>query len=235
MIKKTNLDKIKKIAIDMLYIEPKPVKEFPIFLTHPFFETRGVSIKDKNGELIIIDILENEDNFKKAVDFYKKTILEFTNILNIFWLIRDNYDLTLLRYTKDYLSMKDFCEIFGEYWTIAENPNMDINVPISMSAKWFKEADKKLLLTKDEYDIYNSLPEIFTIYRGVGVNRSEKGLSWTRNYDKANWFAHRFDNENNIGYILKAEIKKNEVLAFFNRRNEEEVVAYIPQNRTTKM
>lgn len=231
MIKETDLNKVKDMAITILYTEPEPVESIPIFLTHPFFETRGVAIRGENGEPVLIDILESKDNFKKVIDFYENMILGFNDVSDIFLLIRDNYDLTLLKYTKDYLSMRDFCKLFGEYWTIAENPNMDVNVPISMSAKWFKEADKKLLLTKDEYKTYISLPETLTIYRGVGVRRSRQGLSWTRDYDKANWFAHRFDYDDNEGYILKAEVKKEEVLAFFSRRDEEEVVAYIPEKR----
>ena len=66
------------------------------------------------------------------------------------------------------------------------------------------------------------LPETLTVYRGVTSHNSRniKALSWTLDRDKAEWFAHRFD-EN--GTVYEAEIDKKYVLAFFASRNEAEV------------
>ena len=37
-------------------------------------------------------------------------------------------------------------------------------------------------------------------------------LSWSLDYDKANWFAHRFDED---GTVYRARIDKKNILAFF--------------------
>ena len=50
--------------------------------------------------------------------------------------------------------------------------------------------------------------------------RNPKGMSWTRDLKKAEWFAGRFGK----GYVLEGTAEKKDVLAFFGRRNEEEIV-----------
>jgi Cys-tRNA synthase (O-phospho-L-seryl-tRNA:Cys-tRNA synthase) len=79
-------------------------------------------------------------------------------------------------------------------------------------------------MTEEDYEVYQSLPETFTIYRGVAVGRNPKGLSWTQNLETARWFAHRFDREDKKGYIQMGMAKKEDVLAYFNTRNEDEIV-----------
>lgn len=86
--------------------------------------------------------------------------------------------------------------------------------------KKFLLPDKRALMYDDEYEVYKNLPESFTIYRGVTPGRNPDGMSWTREYDKAEWFANRFGE----GYILEEIANKKDVLAFFSRRSEEEVV-----------
>ena len=48
-----------------------------------------------------------------------------------------------------------------------------------------------------------------------------KALSWTLDKDTAEWFAHRFG-EN--GTVYEAQIQKKYIYAFFNSRNESEVI-----------
>jgi len=109
-------------------------------------------------------------------------------------------------------------------WVNSENPNQDANVTTKELAKWFKECNKEKLMTAEDYEYYQKLPDKIKIYRGVAVNRNPLRLSYTDNYESANWFAHRFDNENEKGYIIEKEISKKDVLAYFNTRSEEEIV-----------
>lgn len=43
-------------------------------------------------------------------------------------------------------------------------------------------------------------------------------------WKKAAWFAHRFDKGSEMGYIQKAIVSKKDMLAYFQSREEEEVV-----------
>jgi hypothetical protein len=79
-------------------------------------------------------------------------------------------------------------------------------------------------MSDGELNVFNNLPENLTIYRGVGVGRKKMGLSWTENCDKADWFAKRFNQNGKQGYLLKAEINKKGILAYFNSRNEDELI-----------
>ena len=107
----------------------------------------------------------------------------------------------------------------------SENPNGDVNVSLRTFVKWFRRADKKLLMTDEDYKVYRDLPSTFRVYRGVAVGRNPKGLSWTRNLSTAEWFAKRFDTKDKKGFIQTAVISRSDALAYFNTRGEDEIVA----------
>lgn len=73
----------------------------------------------------------------------------------------------------------------------------------------------------DEFEKYLSLPDAFKVYRGVATGRNPDGMSWTDNFESAEWFAKRFRND---GYIIEGIADKKNVLAYFSRRNEDEVL-----------
>lgn len=151
----------------------------------------------------------------------KKRIDRITNPLSCMYICRSAYFLTFLKFTRAYWSADDFAIALSEAWVEEENPNGDINVPVSLSEKWFKKAPKELLMNLDEYETYISLPDSFTVYRGVGRGRNPEGMSWTDNLDSAKWFASRFGDD---GYVIRGIVNKSDVLAYFSRRNECEVV-----------
>ena len=67
------------------------------------------------------------------------------------------------------------------------------------------------------------LEDEVVIYRG-GTDRStdiEEALSWTTSLDVAKFFSTRFDGEQ---FLFKAKVKKENILAYINSRNEYEVI-----------
>lgn len=79
-------------------------------------------------------------------------------------------------------------------------------------------------MKKDDYNTWQRLPDSLKIYRGVGVSRNEKGLSWTNDKNTALWFAQRFNYGDKHGYLLEGTVCKKDILAYFNTRNEKEVL-----------
>ncbi len=223
---KTNLSNIKDVAYDFLNIDVTPNESFPFLVWHPYFEQAIMPVKSDNGGMEFVNILESEENLNRAKARIRDCIDEANDVNRIICIVRKSYRLTFLKYIKDFLTKTEFSRIFGELWIMSENPNGDVNVPISLSAQWFRECDKKALMEKKEYEEYVNLPDKFTVYRGVAFRSNPKGMSFTRDYEKAKWFAHRFDRENETGYIISKTVNKDEVLAFFSRRDEEEVVIY---------
>ena len=87
-------------------------------------------------------------------------------------------------------------------------------------------------MDKKEYEAYQMLPDIIDIYRGVGNKSNPNGISWTTNFEMAKWFANRWDNN---GYIIKAKIPKENVLAYYLRRGEYEIIAEVPKSEIIRI
>ena len=139
----------------------------------------------------------------------------------LMYIFRPSYYLSFLKFSRRFWSANDFAKVLSEAWVEEENPNGDVNVPVSLSAKWFKQCPKEALMNCEEYDTYLCLPDSFVVYRGVAIGRNPEGMSWTRELDGAEWFSKRFGED---GYIIKGIAYKKDVLAYFSRRNESEVL-----------
>lgn len=214
MRKETDLIAIKNILKDFLHMPVEETEYSPIVVQHPIFES-GISYVNNK----MTDIMTPE-GFASVAKLVEEDIDKIDDALGCVNILRQSYYLTFLKFAKESLSLTDFSMLLGKFWTEEENPNVDVNVPVSLSARWFKSADKQALMYDDEYKTYKDLPETFTIYRDVTPGRNPDGMSWTRDLSKADWFSRRFGD----GYVLEGIANKKDVLAFFSRRGEEEVV-----------
>lgn len=215
MKKVTDLNAIKDIIKTMLYLTPKPT-EFPFIIDHPIFQSPYWGEGDN-----LYNIMESEEGLQKARLAYEDRIDRTDTPLLLMYVCRSAYYLTFLKMTRNHWAADDFAEALSMAWIEEENPNGDVNVPVSLSAKWFREANKESLMELDEFEKYLSLPDKFKVYRGVATGRNPDGMSWTDNFESAEWFAKRFRND---GYIIEGIAEKKDVLAYFNRRNEDEVL-----------
>ncbi len=214
MKKETDLTAIKNILKNFLHMPVEETEYSPIVVQHPIFES-GISYVNNK----MTDIMTPE-GFAAVAKRVEEDIDKIDDALGCVNILRQSYYLTFLKFAKESLSLTDFSMLLGKFWTEEENPNGDVNVPVSLSARWFKSTDKQALMYDDEYKTYKDLPETFTVYRGVTPGRNPDGMSWTRDLSKADWFSRRFGD----GYVLKGIANKKDVLAFFSRRGEEEVV-----------
>lgn len=214
MRKETDLTAIKNILKDFLHMPVEETEYSPIVVQHPIFES-GISYVNNK----MTDIMTPE-GFAAVAKRVEEDIDKIDDVFGCVNILRQSYYLTFLKFAKESLSLTDFSMLLGRFWTEEENPNGDVNVPVSLSARWFKSTDKQALMYDDEYKTYKDLPETFTVYRGVTPGRNPDGMSWTRDLSKADWFSRRFGD----GYVLEGITNKKDVLAFFSRRGEEEVV-----------
>lgn len=92
-----------------------------------------------------------------------------------------------------------------------------------------KRSNKELLMQEEERIFLDQLPEIITIYRGGALKESKTGygVSWTLNKSIAQQFVDRKK------YLVKdemvvhqLEIPKSKVVAYFNERQEEEIIYF---------
>ena len=225
---KTNLDKLRELALEFLELEPEVNERISMFVYHPFFDCRFIPIgKKKNGEDIeyeMADIFKQPEKFEEAKDEVRSYIKNGT-LESILLRMSKPYRLTYLKYAKEYMSKDDFEKHLIDQWISSENPNQDVNISIDEFIEWFSQADRKNLMSEKELNYFNSLPEEVTVYRGIAVGRAEKeGLSWTCNYGTAKWFANRFNQNGQTGYVLKGTISKNDIFAYLNSRKEDEIL-----------
>lgn len=205
MNKETDLQKIKEMAMNFVNLPIEEIDGFPkeILVAHPFYQSATFYLGNR-----VLNICEDENARKECDQFWEQQIENSTKAERIFYIIRKPYMLTFFKYVEGYLSLKDFSEILPIIWTLSEDPNNDTNCSLALIKKWFAKADKKVLMSKDDYEYYQQLPDVITIYRGVSTGRNPKGLSWTDDYNKAEWFANRFGK----GYVFRGTIEKNTFL-----------------------
>ena len=222
MLKETDLEKVKSIARMLLLTPVHKTPYSPVVVQHPFTSS-GIATAKKDGVLQIIDITESEENLERWQDWMREWIKNAKSAYEIYMMTNKPYGLTYLKYAEPYLSKEDFSKILGDAWVRSENPNGDANVSKRELLSMFKQADKKALMTEEDYKRWESLDDTLTVYRGVTSHNAKniKALSWTLDEKTAEWFAHRFD-EN--GTIYEAQINKKDVYAYFGERGESEVI-----------
>lgn len=224
MTSEERLNNIKNMAIRFLYLDIKETSLSPAFINYPFFNS-GYYVYVKDGEIVPINIMESDENLELARKYVEEKIESCNRIDWVFMLIRNNYRLTFLKYVKKYLTKKEFAEQLKDVWIMSENPNNDVNVSIGTLVRWFQSADKKHLMNKEEYQVYENLPDQVRVYCGVNKFENPKGLSWTLSLDIAKWFANRWCHDGRKdGYIQTALVNKSDVLAYFGDRGESEVI-----------
>ena len=79
---------------------------------------------------------------------------------------------------------------------------------------------KQYLMTDEEKKVFESLPSLVTLYRGCKLCNI-KGFSWTTNIEKAKWYSRR--NPFAGGLVMKGVCNKTDLLAYWNRRGEDEI------------
>lgn len=107
-------------------------------------------------------------------------------------------------------------------WTDSENIHQNKHLWLGI---WRNLGNPRGVMNANERHVYDSMPETITIHRGIR-NRTfwPRGMSWTRDKERAVWFAHRFATKQEIPTVLTATVRKQSVLAYINSRSEEEVV-----------
>lgn len=181
---------------------------------HPIFQYGTMMSAGKTYNLL------DQGDLKKVIELYEHMIDDASAPKYCMTIMRPAHFMTFLKYAKSLLSPEDFSELLAYAWTTEDNVNMDANVSLAVAARWFRQADKKILMNETEYVTYLALPDSFTVYRGVSAGRNPDGMSWTQNLEKAEWFSRRYG----TGYVLECLAQKKDVLAFFDRIGEKEIV-----------
>lgn len=218
MAKQTDLNEIRRLAVNFLHLNPKPTP-ISVIVDHPYISSAYIPSVDNRDK--IFNVMEDDIEWVKYKTMLGNKLWE-SDLNGILALMLNKYHLAFIKYAKPYMSKKDFDTYLAYIWIASENPNQDANVKIRTLISWFKAANKKYLMEPDELRYYTNLPDIVKVYRGVAVGRAANdGLSWTGNIKTAQWFASRFGKG---GYIIQGDINKQDIFAYFNGRGEDELL-----------
>lgn len=116
---------------------------------------------------------------------------------------------------------EDVWPLVADVWVDSENIFQNLSV---WKRIWALPIPKRheLVMDDDERDVLAKLPDTVQIYRGYVHRKSRLGLSWTLDRERAKWFARRYSRD---GVVVSGTVPKSNVLAYFDRRGESEIVA----------
>lgn len=226
-MKTTNLNKIKDLSKVLFLAVPVTTTEIPFIIQHPFASNNlYVSVKETQDNPKIYDITK-EDGYEifKQETFEKIDMCK--DLFEIIMLLNKSYYMTFFKIINRDLSEEDFSKLLCEFYTLQEWPNIDVNVSRKVLISYFKKANKKYLMTDDEYKKFEELKNntSLTVYRGISHIGKPNGLSWTVDKNKAIWFAKRFSSNEANPKLCTMTIKNpNAILAYFDGRGEKEVI-----------
>lgn len=191
----------------------------PIIISHPYFNS-GIMPNEK-GEFI--NILEDEVEYDKAINRVKKAIMERKDAFSILAMVNKPYMLVFVYLVFNYLSDEDKGLLLRYAWISSEFPNADVNVSRDELRSMFKACKPECLMEGVDLAFYKDMPWRFTVYRGTKKENDYDALSWTLDYEKAEWFANRFGTK---GKVISKKVKRKDVLAFFNDEDESEIIIW---------
>lgn len=230
MRKETDLEAVKRVARTFVYLDVQINERVGFLCNHPYIG-QIATVVNENGTLKLKDV-RNEKDLEDIRKNILKTIDAVSSCLQFIHIIRPPYLPAFFKFTQHLMSSYDYSTFLGSMWTIVEFPNVDDNITASEFVKFFRRADKTLLMDEDEQKQYSALPEQITVYRGIRGRGSLKALSWTTDIEQAEWFAKRWDKN---GKVYSAKVRKDDVLAVFASRGESELVVDYAKLRDIKL
>ena len=216
-----NLKEIKNIAVDWLRSPAVPCDadvSLPGMIQHPFFDF--VFLCDEKGPF---DMRKEPERLETVLKARERKINQQKTVCGILALMRKAYRIYFLKeiYELEIADEKTCGNALGEIWAMLENNDSTDEETKSLMLTWLLNADKNVIMNKDDLLVYNSLPDKITIYRGIQPNESAKGFSWSLSVDTAAWFAQRFEPK---GGVYSLTVNKKHVIAYINTRNEKEII-----------
>ena len=165
--------------------------------------------------------------------------------------ILDYYNLK--RFGIEEITNAHWYSMIANIWLMAESPSkhfLDSVYPFMRPSPYYAEedpvvicrnSDMNFMMSNDELEVFNNLPDKFKVYRGITESDTEniaydEGISWTLSKEKAKWFSTRFA-KNKKSKVLELEVHKNtpypakkgdkpKAVAYLNGREEKEIIVY---------
>ena len=154
----------------------------------------------------------------------------FKDELTFDFILAFDSDVTkrLLTHNHD-LSDCEFWEHLASIYMTSDY-NKDVLQVLKQIFNTSKRKDIHCMMTQEEQQFLNSLPDEIEIHRGMSISESKKknyGMSWSLSKKVAEFFAYEYIlriNTDEERTVVTQKIPKSEVIAYLNRRQEEEIL-----------
>jgi hypothetical protein len=176
--------------------------------------------------LIIMDAFHGAEEINAA---YLRTKVRAERFLrtrrwsSYLWLVQRPYRLEAFCEIQERLADKTYWSLLGEMW-------IDTEAPGRLRGRWLtllrsQRPHRERMMDPTERRALRAMPAELHIFRGYDRPLAKRGISWTLSQEKATWFASRFKScTNDRRQVVKGTCKKRDVIAYFQGRNEEEIL-----------
>ncbi|MDN2582162.1 hypothetical protein [Aquibium sp. ELW1220] len=124
------------------------------------------------------------------------------------------------------------------YWNNPDWPSDWSDMCCQLNGDTYEYQVCRAVMTEEEQNLYNALPEIVTAWRGINFPTGEDpavafdyGMSWTLDRERAVRFANRFlgvykhdGRRYDRAFVAETKVHKSAIYALFSCRGESEVV-----------
>ena len=172
MRKETDLARVKMIAHVLLDMPIAETSFSPAIVSHPFTSTGVTAAQNEDGNITVVDLLNNKEDYAKWKEMVGKQIDSAENACQVFFLLNKPYYLTFLKFSAPVLSQEDLGQLLAHAWILEECPNQDRNVSKRELLALFHSVPPELLMDEEEYAVYQSLEDPVTPGRWTGIRRS---------------------------------------------------------------
>ena len=138
------------------------------------------------------------------------------------WLHERPYRCMAFQEIMEWMNDATYWRLLGSIWIDSENIRQNPD-------EWFDllqsdRDDREHIMTEEEQADLAAMDAVIPVYQGHTASRDD-GWSWTTERATAQWFAKRFASlEKDEPRLSIGTVAKADVLAFFSRRNESEIL-----------
>lgn len=200
-----------------------------------FNSFKSYGVMEGNTELnneLIRDFMNGSISAEEAIESIDYELYQIFRLESnvdweeVFCLLGRNNVFGFFNLLKDELSDEDYWMILGFCYTTSDFAFESSDLLREMFQ--VNRSNKEFLMNEEDRGTFNNLPQQLTIYRGCSkkeIDSNQLRFSWTLNKEIAEFFAYKYKrNLLTPCSVITKTISKYSVTAYFNDRNEEEIL-----------
>ena len=160
MAHETDLRRVKLLAHALLDVRIQQTAFSPMIVSHPFTNSGITALRNEDGSLSMVDLVNNADDCTKWRSTVGKQIDSAENAHEVFALLNPPYYLTFIKFTAAALSEQDLGKLLSIAWTQEECPNQDCNISKRELLALFRSVSPEYLMKLSRTTVKRALHDL---------------------------------------------------------------------------